>query len=253
MPVFPKTVSLIAPPSNVWSNGQIPTATSPVLTADYKLGNLTDGTVRTVTRFAFGTFQITVTLASPQTPNIFAILNHNLDPGLVVGVSNGAGFSRGFSVRDPNAWVDVRDAPASATWTLSINANSIPVTIGQLIVATGILLDGQVSSEPQEEITFPSYRERTEYGKLYLSASGVMARRMAFNLVATETNRAALATINAQVGVNGGCVVVVPVSNRNDVWFTEWANLLELTRLNPLQTGVGLDLVEQSGGVLYGR
>lgn len=254
MPIFPPVVSLLAPPSGIWSLAKVVSANVPIISSDYTLAHLVDGTCTQATRFAFDTLQVTIDLGVTRTPNIFGVLNHNFDPGLVVGVSNEAGLSRGFGVRDPHCWIDLRGFPTTARyWTLSVNANSIPVSLGEIVIATGAEFSGMVESEPSEDVVFHGTRDTTEYGKVYLSATGALSRRTPFNLRVPQAQRAILQAIDLEVGIMGGRVLVVPTTARNDIWFTEWPSLLEYTHADQIESSVPLDLIDESSGVVYGR
>lgn len=253
MAIFPPATSLLAPPSAVHSNGAAVSANVPVISSEYPLSRLVDGSLSQPCRFAFGTLTITITTAS-VTPNIFGVLNHNIDPGRVIGITNNAGLNRGFSVRDPNCWIDLRGFPTTATtWVLAISSNSVPISIGEIVIATGTEFNGTIAAPFTEDIVYPGYRDRTEYHKLYLSASGAMIRRLPLGLRITRTQWAALDTMWDEVGTTDGRMVVVPSTRVNDIWFAEWPNRSEFTFPNVAETTVPLDLVEESGGVLAGR
>lgn len=253
MPIFPPACSLFAPPSAVHSIGADVTANSPILSADYPLSRLVDGSMSQPCRFPFGTVQIMISTSS-ITPNIFGVLNHNLDPGLIIGVSNNAGLNRGFSVRDPNCWIDLRGFPTTAaTWTLIINGNSLPVSIGEIVIATGSEIKGSIEAPLKEEIFFPGYKDELEYQKVWLSASGAMVRRLPLPLVLTREEYAILDPMLDEIGVSGGRLIVVPSTLVNDIWFAEIQNRNDFTFRNPAEVSVNMELVEESGGVLAGR
>lgn len=254
MATFPPASVLIAPPSQVHSLGRTVSANAPVLSADYPLSRLVDGSLAQPARFAFGTVQVTVTTDS-VTPNIFGILNHNLDPGLVIGVTNNAGLNRGFSVRDPNCWIDLRGFSTTATsWTVVINGNSLPVSLGEIVVATGTEFPGVIELPFSEEIHYPGYRDRTEYQKLYLSASGAMVRRLPLQLRLSRDQFTLLDAMWEEVGTTTDArMVVVPSTRVNDIWLAELQGRSEFTFENVAEETVTFDLLEESGGVLAGR
>ncbi len=256
MAVFPTGVVLMAPPSQVWSLGAAITINEPVISSEYGKTRLVDGSMDVPCRCAWGTVQITLDLGQARTPNLLGIFNHNIDPGRVIGVTNTAGLNRGFGARDPNCWLDLRGFPTTARyWTIAINSNSVPVSIGEIVLATAtVFSDGFWDDSFTEHLIYPGYRDLTEYLKTYLSASGALARTADASVRVNETDRAALAAIFTEAtAMNGRRVVVVPSSRINDIWYCEWPTLEEVTFENVAERTLSLPLVEQVGSVLNGR
>lgn len=252
MPTFPRAASLIASPSQVWSYGAAVSANAPIISAEYPRTLLVDGSVAEACRFAFGTVQITIDLGTTRTPNLVGILNSNIDTGRVVGVTNEAGLARGFGGRDPNCWLDLRAFPTTARyWTFAINSNSVPLALSEIVIATAtVFVDGLFEDGFTENLSYPGYREQTEYLKNYISASGALARSTEVRIRAAGSDRAALDAVFAEVGVSGGRVLLVPSTRLNDIWFMEWPSSSASTFQNPHERGYGLTLPEQVGSVL---
>lgn len=255
MPIFPAGVTLIAAPSQIYSLGASAIATIPILSSEYPLTNLTDGSAKQPTRFAWGTGQITIDLGTTRTPKIFGVLNHNFDPGLILGVTNEAGLNRGFSVRDPNCWIDLRGFPTTAqNWTLTFNGNSHTVSIGEIVVADAYSFDGVVEPNFAEQIVYPGSRQKMEYAQIHQSASGAMVRSVSLALQITQAEAANLALVFAGATAGTGRVLVVPTTRYNDLWLAEWPATSEFTYPQSvrIQT-IPLQLMEETGGVLNGR
>ena len=252
MPLYPPGAVLIAAPSQVWSRGAAVTANAPVLSSDYGLAKLVDGSLSGATRFPFGTVQITVDLGQTRTPNLVGILNSNIDPGRVIGVTNEAGLARGFGARDPNCWLDLRGFPTTARyWTFAVNSNSIPVSLCEIVIATAtVFSDGFSENAFEENLEFPGTRNLTEYLKQYVTKSGAVKRTASLASRLSEADRAALAAITDEVNVQGGRVVVVPDSGINDLWYVDWPLEDPTEYTNVAERRLTLPLTEQVGSVL---
>jgi hypothetical protein len=258
MPVFPAGVVLMAAPSQVHSLGVPVTINGPVVSSEYGRGRLVDGASDHPCRMGWGTVQITLDLEQTRTPNIVGVLNHNIDFDRVIGVTNEAGLDRGFGARDPNCWIDLRGFPTTARyWTLAINSNSVPVSIGEIVIATGtVFRDGLWEGEPgfAEKLSYPGFRDETEYKKTYLSASGAVVRTAEPSLRMDEADRVKLRAITTEaLGANRRRVLVVPSSRINDIWFCDWPSTEEATFENPMQRTGSLPFYEMVGSVLNGR
>ena len=120
MPVFPSSTVLIAPPSQIWSRTAGCTMQNPKLPY-YPAAQAVDGAPDSYARSLFGTDTVALDLVVARTPNVFGVLAHNIDWGLVCGfqASAAADFSgllldRGAAARRPNFWLDLRGFPTAA-------------------------------------------------------------------------------------------------------------------------------------------
>jgi len=248
----------MAAPSQVHSLGAPVTLNGPVVSGEYSRAHLVDGSLDQPCRMGWGTVQITLDLQQTRTPNLVGVLNHNIDFDRVIGITNEAGLNRGFGARDPNCWIDLRGFPTTARyWTLAINENSHPVSIGEIVIATATVFgDGLWDGEPgfTEKLSYPGFRDATEYLKAYVSSSGAIVRTAEPTLTLSEADRVKLAAIFTEVmTVTGRQVLIVPSSRLNDIWLVDWPVLEEATFENPLLRTMNLALYEAVGAVLNGR
>lgn len=265
--VFPEGKTFILPPSQNYSRGKTVTCEDPFDLTYFPLANATDDSCDSVLRSGSFSEVFVVDLGAAYTPNLFAVINSNLDDGLVCTVvaSNSPSLTPALlnvnvAARYPNFWLDLRAAPVSARyWALVVTSNSVAISIGELVVGQAFLFDGILTEGYTEAIQLWGEREFTEYGQLVVSASGAMSRRLTVTVRpqgSTEIDN--LAQIYTEVmttpfiGTYGPKhVVVVPDSKRNDVWFVNWPSLREFEYPASIrETSVALELLEQSGGVL---
>lgn len=234
--MFPPAKSLIAPASQVWSHDSAASLQAPM--TYYPAGNLIDGQSSVVARSQYGTDNAIIDLGLPRTPNIFGVIGHNIQYNLVCGfrasASVGMGsllLDRGAAARKPNFWLDLRGFPATAQfWQFYVNANPRPISLGEIVIATGFEFDGDIIGEIEENIVFPQERAELEYGQIALSASGSLVRQMQLRLSLTDTDKAHLYQISAEAGDATGIprpVIVVPSTHRNDIWYVEWPEIYE--------------------------
>ena len=254
--MFPPGRTLIAPASQVWSRAGSASLGSP--RTNYPAANLIDGSTTLAARSTSPTDAATITLGGAQEPNIFGIIGHNISYGLVCGFRtlSGETLNRGAAARRPNFWLDLRGFPASsASWQFYVNGNARPISLGEIVIATGFEFDGTIITEPEEQIAFPQERARLEYGRIAISASGSLVRRMQLRLSLTDTDKVNLLQISTEAGGSAGPalpVVVVPSTHRNDIWYVEWPQIYEedFTVGETDRIEVTLDLREEAAGAL---
>lgn len=255
---WPTGAVMIAPPSQVHSLGAAISVNGPIWSSEYPLRNLVDGSSDQPCRFAWGTVQITLDLGAAVTPTLVGLLNHNIDTGRVIGITNEQGLNRGFGGRDPNCWIDLRGFPTTARyWTIAINDNTVPVSIGEIVIATMTeFRHGLWEGEPgfTERLVYPGFRETTEYLKAYISTSGALIRTSEPQVRVNDDDWLQLEAIATEVlAVTGRRVLVVPSSRINDVWFCDWPTTEEVVYENPMERTLRLTLLEVVGSVLNGR
>jgi hypothetical protein len=255
MAIFPSGVVMIAAPSQVHSLGAAASLNCPVVSSDYPTSCLTDGQTDRPMRASWDTMSVTLDLGGTFTPNLLGLLGHNIDHGRVIGVTNEAGLARGFGGRDPNCWIDLRGFPTSARyWTIFVNSNSVPVSICEIVIATATVFQhGLWVGGLTEKLSYPGYRDLTEYLQTYISMSGALVRSTDTSLQVDEQDRLKLAAISSEVLVSGGRVLVVPNSRINDIWFCEWPVIEEATYENQVLRTMGLPLYEPPASLVNGR
>jgi hypothetical protein len=107
-----------------------------------------------------------------------------------------------------------------------------------------------------EKLSYPGYRDLTEYLKTYISVSGALVRSADTSVQVDEADRLALAAISDEVMATPGPgqrVLVVPNSLINDLWFCEWPVLEEATYENHVLRTQGLPLYEPPASLVNGR
>jgi hypothetical protein len=248
---FPIVRTLIVPPSQLWSAGAT-AAWAGAAVERYPASRATDGSSARATRSVYTTDQLTVTLSGSQTPNIFGVLNHNIDYDLVAAFS-APGLLRGAAARRPSFWLDLRGFPVTTnSFTLAVNGNSRPITIGELVIATGFEFDGVLRALPDEDIYAPQERGLLEYGKVAISASGSIVRTISLELVLDAAQRALFEQVADEAGLSGDKVIIVPDSRKNDIWFVNWPDVYEVDypKSDIADMAVRLTLTEENGGVV---
>lgn len=254
--MFPPGKTLIVPPSQVWSRSGTAALGAP--RTNYPAANLVDGSSASAGRSTSTSDAASITLPGAQTPNIFGIISHNITYAQVCGFRtlSGDALHRGAGARRPNFWLDLRGFPAtSAAWQFYVNANARPISIGEIVIATGFEFDGDIVNEPEETITFPQERAALEYGRLAISSSGSLLRRMRLHLSLTAADKTNLLQISTEAGGTAGPperVIVVPSTHRNDIWFVEWPEIYEedFTVGEWDRIEVTLDLREEAAGAI---
>jgi hypothetical protein len=258
MGVFPRGAVLMAAPSQMHSLGVTVTINGPIWSSEYGKGRLVDGTLDQPCRCAWPTVQIMLDLGQNRTPNLVGVLNHNIDPGRVIGVTNNVGLARGFGARDPNCWLDLRGFPSTARyWTFAINNTSVPVSIGEIVIATATeFCHGLWDGEPgfTEKLAYPGFRDMTEYRKNYVSTSGAVVRTADPSVRLEEADRVKLAAIFTEVlSITGRRALIVPSTRVNDIWLCDLPTVEEATFEDPQLRTLTLPLYEVVGAVLNGR
>jgi hypothetical protein len=252
MPTFPTVRSLVVPPSQWWSLGKTVTLLSNTLyNQRFPTDALTDGSVWPVCKLTYGTGTIRVNTEQTRTPNIFGVLAHNADLGAVFGVTNEAGLSRGFGARDPNCWIDLRGFPTTAQyWDLLFNGLTRGFGVGEIVIATGFEFDGVFDVPYEEQVRYWQERDETEYGKLYIAASGSMTRTCSLRMTLIPDYAEQFAQVCDEAGAAGTRVLVVPDTRRNDIWLAEWPSARAFRyEASYREAKVDLTLIDQSPGV----
>jgi len=257
---FPPVRTFIVHRSNWYSRtASVSLVSGTLFSSEYPLSNLLDGLTGPVTRFATTSVRLTVTLVGTQNTNILGLLNHNLDPDLLIQpYVNGVALDRTFSVAYPNCWIDLRgfDDPlatgiAASSVGFSVSGNSRPIAISEVVVAGAYLFNGTIEPPLNYSFDFKTVRRRTEYGALLEAGSGVVGRQMPLNLRVNLTELGYLQSIWDDVGEHGEFVPVVPTTRVNDIWCVRWPATRAMTYpLDGQYVKVPLTLIEEPGGVL---
>ena len=262
--MFPPVRTLIVHRSNWYSRTGTPSITiGSLFSSEFPLSNLTDGLAGPMTRFAETSVGVQVTLTGPWHTNIVGILNHNLDPDLLIQpYIDGVPLSRSFSVAYPNCWIDLRafaDDPLTATGMdvtnveLRVSGNSKPIAFGEIVVAGGYIFNGTIEAPWTHTVQASgSLRRRTVGGVLIEASAGTIVRPIRLNLQVGATEAGYLQSIWDDVGEHGEFVLVVPTTRVNDLWCVRWPKEEKRTYPHPggLPVHVPLELLEEAAGVL---
>lgn len=264
---FPPAKTLIVSPTRgtVLSHGIVPTlANGSLFSSAYPLSNLTDGYGRTVCRLSTPYGRIVLDLGAAYIPDLLAVVNHNLDAGLVLGVkgSNNSDLSSpalvaGFAATsDPVIWLDLRGFAFSACryWGIEVTEaepNSVGLAFGDILIATADAFEGVI--DPDHEVQGRTFRERsfTEYGLPYSISSGARQRGLRLGLTLFTDEMDSVEAIFDDAGTNGRRVLVIPDSRVHEAYYVEWASQLDRARENQWVEKGSLELQEESFGVLH--
>lgn len=227
----------------------------------YPASNAVDGMADSVTRSYYTTDALAIDLGVARTPNLFGVIHHNIDYGRVCAfqASSSAGFgvldlNRGAAARDPSFWLDLRGFPATSRyWRCGVNANSVALSLGEVVIAQAFAFSGILVDPPTEDIYAYSERATLEYGKVTISSTATVQRATTLTLNLTAADLVLFEQVCDEVGaLTSECVIVVPDTRRNDIWFVEWPPQrdIEYSVSDRDQIRVSLPLVEQPGGVL---
>lgn len=259
MAVFPAVKTLIVPPSQLWSRGKTVTIGG-AAKANYGPSRATDGYSGRATRSEYETDHWIVDLTVARTPNIFGIIHSNIERGLVCAFHAAASLSfspllldRGAAARYPNFWLDLRGFPPTARYyRFGANSNDKPVSLGEIVIATGFEFEGILQELPTEQVQFWQERALLETGKIALSASGAHTRALELRLEMTADDVTNLEQVFTEAAASADPIVVVPDTRRNDIYYVHWPELRELRyeRSDIAEVSTTLSLVEASAGVI---
>lgn len=259
MAIFPEARTLIVPPSQLWSRGKTVTVNG-TTKEKFPPANAVDGSSGTPIRSEYGTDAVKIDLGAAQTPNIFGVIHSNIDYDRVCGfhASASAGFGsllldRGAAARYPNFWLDLRGFPATAQyWRFAVNSNSQPLSIGEIVIGTGLVFNGVLQGLPPEEHTYWQERGLLEYGKVAVSASGALTRALTLALEMSAAEAAQLESIADEAVSTGDPIVVVPDTRRNEIYYMHWPEefQLEYSRSGYAEIRASLRLLEEGAGVV---
>lgn len=231
----------------------------------YPLENLWDGVGSTVaSNDKFSTGQLRIDLGSAQTPDIFALVNHNFDYGLPIYIeaSNSSVFASTtyqalIFARRPTCWMDLRNASfaASRYWRarIDITANTPGrLKVGEVVIGNGYFFEGGIE---EGSIDLPAHahvrRAYTEYEAPYKMLAESRQRAVRMTLRLTPAMRATWATVSDEVGLAGGRVLVIPSTLVHEAYFVEWPVRSEQRfPASYLEATVPIELLEESMGVL---
>lgn len=264
---FPASKTLIVSPTrgtNLSDGKTVTLDDGTLFNSAYPLSNLTDGKGRTVCRLSTNYGRIVIDLGAAHSPDLLAVVNHNLDDGLVLGVlgSNNSDMSSPSLVggiaatKDPVIWIDLRGFAFSPSryWSIEVteaSPNSVGLTFGEIIIATADAFDGII--DPDHEAVWKTFRERsfTEYGLPYSMSSGAIQRALRLGLTLFTDDMDTIEEIFDDAGTNGERVLVIPDSRIHEAYFVEWASQLDRTRENEWIEKGSLELLEESFGVVH--
>ncbi len=260
-PVFPASRLLIVSPNvgTNYSRGRAVTMVTGTPLANYPTTKLTDDSADSILRIAETTIELYVDLGVSRTPDVLALLNHNLDPSIPVRVyytDNPASFTAlaSFAAGKVNAWLDLRGFPARTAryWKIKTDTgNSAPVSIGEIVIGSAMVMEGSISENWSRAAKYFIERAFTEEMLPYKMHSGARARQLHMAFVMNPTNRAIIEQVFDDAGMTGNRVLVIPDTRKNDPYFIDWPNRRQINFPESLREAkVDLVLTEQSVGVL---
>ena len=261
---LPANRALIMVPSTGtnFSRGKTVTMVSGTPLTNYPASNLTDDTTQTAMRLIETAFDLYIDLGQAQAIDGVAILNHNLDPGLVLQVYFAdstlwaSGEQIAVSAVRPNLWIDLRNFPVNRRYvrirTALTGGNSKPVAISEVVVASMEELKGVIEPESLEKSTqFWTAREFTEELIPYRMTSGVFTRRLDLSLEMDVITRDILHAVFEDAGMTGYRVLLIPDSTKNDAYWIDWPDRRETNfPQSDRVTRMRLSLTEETPGVL---
>ena len=252
---FPLARTFILDPDNWHSlNGVVSLPAGALLdAAEYPLDHLIDGSIGPVTRFSTNAVRIVITLTGALPVNMLGVMNHNLDPQLLIQPEiDGVPLSRTFGVQYPHCWLDLREFASTATQVgITIAGNSRPISLSEIVVGSATLFEGTIEVPFPEALSGHTTRARTEYGILLEASSGALRRTLRLRLVLNPSEQAVLRTIWTHAKEDGLPVIIAPTSLRNDVWALPLQGLRVFEYGESLLRGtVQIEALEMLGGVV---
>ena len=263
MPDWPPTRTLIVHRSNWYSRtGVVSLIEGALFNSEYPLTNLTDGLAGPMTRFDTTSVWLRVTLTGSQNANILGILNHNLDPDLLIQpYINGVALPRTFSVKYPHCWIDLRafaTDPFTATGIpvtsadIRITGNSQKIAMSEIVIAGGYIFNGTIEPPWTRGIRTGTVRRRVDGDRLIEAGLGTFVRPLRLNLTLTAaTEGVNLQSVWTDTGEHGEQVLVVPTTRRNDLYLVRWPPQRRyVVERSAQRVKVQLDLLEEAGGLV---
>lgn len=260
---YPRTLVMIPSSGTNYARGRAVTLTAGTVLTNYPLANLTDDSMQTVARFAETAVTFSLDLGGVVPIDAVAILNHNFDPGLIlqVFVSTDPAFPSastqqiGVAAARPNMWVDLRTFVTTGRYirirTPLLTANSVPISIGEVVVGTLADLEGVVEPEMIRVKQYWAERQLTEELLSYRTLSGVISRGLEIGFSMDPTARAVLEAIFDDAGLTGYRVPFVPDSTKNDLYFLDWPASRDTEYVqSDRHTVLRLTVMEETPGVL---
>ena len=201
-------------------------------------------------------------LGEPRTPDVFAVLCHNLFEGMVVAAigSNNASMSApvvtaGFRARRPIAFVDLRGytfAPARY-WALDIpfRYGIRGATLGEIVIGPTTAFDGGVI-DAQAPITPRSWEvtNATETGTFVKYLTGTAQRTCNLSIVVTEEDEVLLRGVMREIGTTDKKLLVIPSSLHPEALWAQSVPRYQRVRRNHREFSTSLDLLEETLGAV---
>ena len=227
----------------------------------YSDARLVDGTLTTAYRLSSRAGMVILDLGEPRTPDVFAVLSHNLYPNMVVAAigSNSSDMSSpvvtaGFVARRPVAWVDLRGytfAPARY-WALDVpfRHGVRGMSIGELVVGAAVEFDGII--EPNFTIIPRRWEvgNVTEHGAVVVYRTGTAQRTCNLSMRVTTEDESRLRSVVRGIGENDRRMLVVPSSRTHEaLWVESVPRFLRPVR-NGREATLSLDLIEETLGAV---
>ncbi len=260
---FPASRIMIMSPNvgTNYSRGKAVTLVAGTALTNYPASNLVDDSADSPLRISERQFDLYVDLTVDRTPNAVALFNHNIDATRVVEVYVGpspASFTRiaSFAAGTINGWLDLRAFSTSSRtgryWRIKISTNnSIPVTMGELVIGNAFVLEGVLSENWNRASKYFIEREFTEEMLPYKMHSGARARQLQMSFIMDPTNRSYIEQTFDDAGITGNRVVVIPNTRKNDPYFIDWPSRRQINFPQSLrESKIDLTLTEQSVGVI---
>ena len=227
----------------------------------YPASRLVDGTLATAFRMVSRAGMIILDLGEPLTPDVFAVLCHNLYAPMVVAAlgSNNADMSSpvvtaGFNARHPVAWVDLRGytfVPARY-WALDIpfrygvrGASIGEIALGPVDEYRGIVDPGFTISPRRWTVS-----SVTENGTPIHYLTGTSQRTCNMTLRMTVEDEIVFHAAVREIGHSDKRMLVVPSSLTHEAVWVESVPRLQRPWRNHRETTVSFDLLEETLGAV---
>ena len=233
-----------------------PTSVSGTVASGYSLENLGNEDPAHPCKWDSTTMRIAWDFGSAVAPKLVVLVHHNVASGLTgvkfeMNGSNSWGspaYSKEFPAasyhldRFPlNLHVDLRtDAPSYRYASLAVtNANTVPLAIGEVIIATAIRsLDGTIQFDSEDDESHPLVEHQTDVGVSTIYRHGTRLRWVRGDKVVAATDAANIRTWNRASLGRGLPFIIWPKTAEDECWYVRWeSDKLPRTYLAPDPAG----------------